>query len=218
MAPAKTKNETPEETVVRMRNDGSDWASISEAVGMGQGKVALIYLQQTVDPKDRITAKNDEEMAKKITAARNSGLSWGIISARSGLPESRCRALFDPNDRGRGNRIGKGGRHPGDTNGTSPATTAGAKKAGAKKAAAPAKAASKSTVTGGSAGLGDMTLAQLKARLDGKTITVEHSRDGRKEKIGVASVSRIKEGELTFKDATGKTRSVLLTEIKGATK
>lgn len=221
MAPAKTKEESLEDQIVRMRNDGSDWATISETTGIGQGKAALIYMQQTVDPSDRITARNDDEMAKKVVKARGDGLSWGLIMARTGLGEARLRSLFEAasGEAALGNRIGKGGRYPGNGNGSAPAASAPAKKAGAKKAAAPAKdAGKKAAAPAAKNALGDMTLAQLKARLDGQTMTVIHSRDGRQEKIAVTSVMRTKEGELTFKDAAnGKTRTVLLTEIQSAT-
>lgn len=220
MAKAATA-ETVEEMVIRMRNDGDDWATIAAAAGIGAGKAWLIVEKANTDPKDLIKFKDEDDLAKKVVAARGNGLSWGIISARTDVPESKLRSLFEAAGGGsaRGHRIGKGGRYPAESNGagTAPATKAAAKKAPATKKTAATKAAP--AAAGAKVGLGDMTLAQLKQRLDGKTITVDPQNGGKAEKIGVVSVMRIKDGELTFKEVNGgKTRTVLLTQVKGATK
>lgn len=130
--------------VVRLRDkEGKPWHEISGEAGESAGKCMLAYEFAKVTPADRVTAKNDAEMARKIVNLRSKDkISWGRISARTDLPESRCRTLFETikgEGSTKGDRIGKGGRYPG--------TSAPTKKATTKKAAtakrAPKKAPSK---------------------------------------------------------------------------
>lgn len=118
------------------------WAEVSSKLGASQGKCMLAYLYVTTAPKDRIKGKTEDDLKKNVVAARKSGLSWGIISARSGMPESWCRRSFEEltHTSTKGNRIGKGGRFP---DGAPGVKKAAAKKAPAKKKAVAKKAAVK---------------------------------------------------------------------------
>lgn len=130
--------------IVSLKESGKTWAEISNAVGLPQGKCMFLYEAATVTPKNKITAKSEEDLKKKIAAARGEGLSWGVISARSGKSEGYCRAAFTEvtGEAASGNRIGKGGRYPGADGAAKPVKKAAAKKAtkSVKKAAAPAPA------------------------------------------------------------------------------
>jgi hypothetical protein len=130
---------------LRDKDPAPSWKDISTTLEIGQGKVMLAYLFHTTDPKDRIKGRNEDELAKNVVKARDGGLSWAIISARAGIPESTARGLYEKTTGSstKGNRIGKGGRYPGDSNGAGPVKKAVAKKAVAKKAAPVKKAVAK---------------------------------------------------------------------------
>ncbi len=125
------------ERIVKMKDtDGKTWAEISDAVGIAQGKCMSLYEQHNVTPKTKITAKTEDELRQKIAQARTDGLSWGIISARSGKSEGFCKKAFQEitGENPRGHRIGKGGRYPdGEAPEGKPVKVKGAiKKGGAK--------------------------------------------------------------------------------------
>lgn len=182
-----------------LREDGTKWEEIATTLGMSTGKAMLLYMEATTRPKDRIKGKTDEELGAAIVEARDEQLlSWGQISARSGLPETRCRKLYEEatGKSTRGNRIGKGGRYP---DGTVPPTRAGeakeraVKKAAAKKAAAKKTAAKKSPAkkspakkaSGGSAKakLAAMSDEALIEHIVGKTLSYKHSGSQFKAKV-----------------------------------
>lgn len=129
------------------------WGEIAEELGYGDGNATGIlqfrYEEELVrlNPRLRITARNDDELASKIQKARdNDLLSWAKIMARTGLGLGRCRTLYEEaGGTALGNRIGKGGRFPGGVNpDAKPAPKGRAKAAAAKPATKPAvKAASK---------------------------------------------------------------------------
>lgn len=226
--------------IAKSRDNGSSWADISEEFEMSTGKAMLYNLYARVDDDDRITG-TDAAVAKAVVKERNAGNSWGVLSARTGLPESRLRKIFEEQtgESARGNRIGKGGRYPDDEKPDSaPAKKSATKKAAAPtkktgKAAAPAKKAGKAAKAGKAQGadsapsaintgedhpLVDWSLDQIKARLDGKTIKVTREGD-RTESIKVRSVKKkSKDGELTLIDENGKSRTVLAVQIRSATK
>lgn len=203
------------------------------------GRAMLAYNFAKVRPEDRVTARNDDELAKKIVALRKKEkLSWGVISARTGRGEQQCRALFNSVQgpgADRGDSIGKGGRHPGGgTAKKAPAKKVVAKKAAAKKAPAkkaassgrpaakksggraPAKKAAKSAKGGGTAPKGHplvgLDYSDLADKLEGRTITVV--REGRKdEHIKVRSVKALNDGEATLIDTDAKTRTIRVQDI-----
>lgn len=225
MARAKAVvEETVQDKVVRLRGEDKGWAEISEELEIGQGKAAYLFLLATVEPEDVITYKDDNDLAKKTVQARNSGLSWGIISARTDpvVPESRLRKLFEAGGGGdaMGHRIGKGGRHPGNGNGVAPAPIA--KRVPGKKAAPAAAAAAAPSAPRGrppKLALGDMSQVQLRERLNGQTLTVD-PQDGNKQIfVQVRAVRNSKDGAITFvNEETGKTQTLLLTQIKAASR
>lgn len=144
----KAKTETDAQKIVRLRDkDGMGWFEISQEMGMGQGKCQVLYFSENLDPKDVVKFKDDEDAANKIVKLRDKdNVSWGIIGVRMNISESKVRRLYEEKTgtSTKGNRIGKGGRHPGDETGTRPAKKAAAKKVAAKKAV-PAKKAAKAT-------------------------------------------------------------------------
>lgn len=139
--------------IVEMRNEDPPrkWEEIAGELGTSTGRAMLLYMESTVRPKDRIRGANDEELGKKIAAARDEDrLSWGQIMARTGLSETKCRKLYEDatGTSTRGHRIGKGGRYPDGT--TPPARPAKAKEAAVKRAVAKKAAAKKGAAkTGG---------------------------------------------------------------------
>jgi len=142
--------------IVSLRNKESTWADIAEAVDLPQGKCMFLYDQATVSSSERITGKTEDDLKRKIAKGRQEGLSWGVLSARSGKSEGYCRKAFEEvtNESARGSRVGKGGRYP---EGEAPAKAAKSTKKAAKKTAkasktvkkasgkAPAKKATKAT-------------------------------------------------------------------------
>lgn len=219
----KTTEETEFEAVLRLRDEeGKPWAEIAEELGLNQGRCMSLYMTASVKPKDRIKFDDDDDLAKQVVRLREKDLlSWGLISARSGVGEGKLKRLFEEasGTPALGHRIGRGGRFP--TNGDRPAPAEKAPKA--KKQSAKAKkeaeveAAAKVTVDP-KKNLVDMTLPELQKRLNGKTITV--ARDGGKtEKIGVKNIKSYKNGEVVLVDAKGgKSRTVLMAAITKATR
>jgi hypothetical protein len=203
--------------VVKLKKAGSDFAEIAEQLDISVGKAKLFYLVGQTDPADRFEAKNDADLAKRVVALRDKDkLSWGIISARSGVPESRLRKIYEDTTGTPtlGNRIGKGGRFP---SGETPPKPVKAKTAKAAKETKEASAGKPVSAEQAKVPIGDMNLAQLKDRLNGKTITVDRE-GGKQERIGVKSVSKLKDGEMQFADKDGKSRTVLVAQIRKATR
>lgn len=209
------KEKTLEDRVVELRDAGEHWAAISEQLGIGQGRAWLLWTISKVPPNQRITGKDDDDLGAKIVKARDDQLlSWGTIAARAGIPESKVRSLYAKTSgvSSRGLRIGKGGRRPGENGAAAPATRT------TKKAAARPEPAKVSSAEARKP-LVEMSLTELKNRLNGKTITVKRLSDGGKiTKIKVKNVKSIKNGELNFTDEDGAARTIPVTEIKGATR
>lgn len=136
-------------TVVARRKNDEKYGPIAADLGITVGKAIYLYEVATTSNADKITFTTEADLGKKIVAARKSGLSWGIISARSGVPEGRVRSTWEAvtGNSALGERIGKGGRL---ANGSAPKAKAAPKaapKAAAKKAApAPKPAAPKAKV------------------------------------------------------------------------
>ena len=244
MADIRDKMEEMAKKAVKLRDkDGLAWHDVAGSLDTSVGKAMLAYNFGKVTPSERVTAKNDQELAKKIVSLRDrEQVSWGIISARTGRGEAQCRALYE-SVKGvgstRGNRIGKGGRFPGGTTAKkAPAKKVVAKKTVAKKAPvkkaassgrpaakkaggarkAPAKKAAKAGSRGGSAPntnhpLVGLDYSDLAEKLEGRTITVV--REGRKdEHIKVKTVKALNGEEATLIDTDAKTRTVRVREIQ----
>lgn len=229
--------------VVPLRDDKSmHWSDIAEKLQTGQGRVMQAYLIATV-PKKEIVKGTDAERAKAVVQLRNKEkMSWGDIVARVRKPESWCRTQWSKSTGkdNRGDRIGKGGRYPGEasgngakkaTKGTKAAKIAktakskaaaksstkktATKKAPAKKA--PAKKAAKANTSGtapAANSLADKTLGELKDRLNGKKITVEDL----DEPLEVDTLSALDDGVLTLTTIQGDERKIGVASITGATK
>lgn len=195
--------------------DGTTVIDVANKLGVSRGQVALAQLRGRVAVKDReaLDGEDDETIGKRVKSLRDGeNLSWGVISARLGVPESRVRSTYSTvtgNDH-RGLRLeGKGGRSP-VGNGTAPSTARASKpKAGLGKTEAEVNPDKKH--------LADMTIAELKTRLTGQTITV--GRAAKSEKIPVKKVVKLsKAGEVTLIAADGKTRVVAIKDITRVTK
>jgi hypothetical protein len=226
---------------VKLRDrDELAWHDVAGTLDTSVGKVMLAYEFAKVAPGDRVTARTDAELGKKIASLRDKeGLSWGRIMARTGYGEQTVRRLYEDatGTSTKGNRIGKGGRHPG-SNGSArkaPAKKAAAKKAPAKKAPgkrAPAakkaakkapgkRVAKKAAPSGGGAtasngakpSIVDMDYDQLVERLEGRAIQVTRS-DGKPRAYKVRSVRSLEDGTVEFIDATtGNVHSVTTDSI-----
>lgn len=186
------------EKVQKLRDKGEKWAPIAEAMGVSGGKCMLAYMYVTTPEKDRIKFKTDEDLAPKVVKARENELSWGRIAARSGLPESKIKKIWEQTTgkSSKGERIGKGGRHPSENGqvktaapkakGVAAAKTAKAKAsaATAKAEAAKAKAATKAPAK--KAPAKKAAAAPKKAKLDiltADTDTLAEALEGRKIKV-----------------------------------
>lgn len=124
--------------IAARRDAGEKYGPIAADLGITVGKAIYLYEVATTAPKDRIKYTDEASLGQKIVAARAAGLSWGLISARSGVPEGRVRSTWEKvtGKSAKGETIGKGGRL---ANGA----TSRAKPKAAPKPKAPAKAAAK---------------------------------------------------------------------------
>jgi hypothetical protein len=206
--------------IKKLKDAGKTWDEISEETEIGVGKAMLWNLFARVDDDDRIpTTGSDEQIGKRIVKAREGGYSWGAIMARTGMGEARLRTLFElsSGESASGNRIGKGGRYPGDVNPNGDDEDEDEKPARKAKPAAQGKPVP--AAVSGSSSVLTATLKQLQARLDGKTIQIIREEGGKPEKIKVKNVSkRTKDGELHFSDMAGKSRVIMLEHLKGVSK
>jgi len=149
--------------VYDMREGGSSWSDIVEAVGWeysdAEGRLQFLYFQEDAerDPALQINFRNRAELGKKVVRARdNQLLSWGKIAAYARdadgneVSESLVKAVYEETtgESVVGNRIGKGGRLVGDSTPKAKAATRRPAKAAPKvktngrkaKAEAPAEA------------------------------------------------------------------------------
>lgn len=210
--------------VVDLRdNQEMKWSEIADELDCTAGKAILAYDIVNMPAKDKIKAKDEDELAAAIVSARDDDQnSWGRISARAGIPESRVRKIYEDatGNSSRGLRIGKGGRYVGDENPNPPAEkvkgtakkAGAAKKAPAKKAAAAKKAAPAKRTTGAGA-LTSMDQEALAERIDGKTIQVQQGE--RKVRVKVKHVISLEDGVVNLADDKGANRSFEVSDIKG---
>ena len=183
------------EQVVKLRDDeGLKWNEIHEAIGIATGKLMLHYSWAKLPKKEQVKNATGQDVAR----LRADGLSWGDISIRTGINENACRNMFEEatGQSTRGNRIGKGGRHPGEGD---PAPRS-------KKA--PAKKAAPKTVD-----LFDgMTPEEVKERLEGYAVKVNI--DGAETPIKIKSVKKVAAGKAIIVDAeSGASRTIKLAAV-----
>jgi hypothetical protein len=134
--------------VFDMRESGASWSDIVQAVGWdysdAEGRLQFLYFQEDAerDPALQITFRNRAELGKKVVRARdNQLLSWGKIAAYARdadgneVSESLVKAVYEETtgESVVGNRIGKGGRLVGDSNGKPKAANRRAAKAAPAK-------------------------------------------------------------------------------------
>ena len=84
--------------VVEMREGGSKWGEIAEALDITPGKAMFLEMKAQVadNPKLAIKFSGDEDLTTKVIAARNDDmLSWGQISARTGVSEGKLKKLWE---------------------------------------------------------------------------------------------------------------------------
>lgn len=205
---------------LRDSEEKTSWFDIASQLEIGQGKAMFLYMIAHVDPSDVITFKDDDDLAAKVAKLRDDKkLSWGILAARSGVSEGKLKNLYEAATgvTAIGNRIGKGGRYPTGADRPAPAPKA-AKTAKAAKAAKATEQEDLSSVELPPKGtpLADFTLKQLQARLNGKVIKVGRPNGLTPETVKVTRVTKVKDGEITLTDFSGKTRTVLAVQIKSA--
>lgn len=201
------KNGELTEQVLEMREAGKKWQEIADELEITPGKAMFLDMKAAVSasPKLKISWKDDDELAEKITNARTEDmLSWGQISARTGLSEGKLKKVFAAaaGDMAHGHRIGKGGRFPKGV--TPPPKPAKAEKATKTTKAAGTAAKSKP--------LNQIkTTEEMAEKLNGKGIKL--NRNGKETKIGVKTVKEFKDGTISFVSDRGQTRSVKVDEI-----
>lgn len=203
------KNGQLQVEVVKMREDGAKWGEIAEALDITPGKAMFLEMKAQVadNPKLAIKWSSDEDLAAKVTAARNEDmLSWGQISARTGVSEGKLKKLWETGGGEKGHRIGKGGRFPAGADRPAKATKQTTKKAGAG--------------TGSSQSAKTKTLKELntledfQAKLDGAKAVL--TRNGKEVVIAVRNVKDIDaKGTITVLDQDGKSRSFKKSELTG---
>lgn len=100
--------------IVARRKNEEGYAAIASDLNVTVGKAIYLYECATTAPKDKIRWTNEDDRASKIVAARQAGLSWGLISARTDprVPEGTVRKVWEDTTgkSAKGENIGKGGR------------------------------------------------------------------------------------------------------------
>lgn len=221
--------------IASMRDEGQSWADIADTLEIKPGKAMFLHMCATVKPSEKITFKDDADLAKKVVAARDKeNLSWGTIMARTGLSGGKLRQLYEEasGTSTLGQRIGKGGRPPGSGNGAAGTKPKGAAKKGAaratktaskKRAGAAKKGAAKSSGELGPGVVGDdgeyiplanLRLGELKDRLEDQVIGIRTEHATRLQKFRVARVIKTNDGVATLKQAeNGAIRDVILAHV-----
>lgn len=206
MAKPLTMDDSLVENVTKLRDDeGKKWSEITEATGVASGKCMLAYAYGQVPKKDRIK----DATADDVIRLRDGGISWGAVSVRCLLPESTCRTLYEKQtgNSTKGNRIGKGGRYPGES-------TAEAKPAKAPREPRAAKVAKVAKVAEPvNALFTDVADDDVADMLTGFAIMVDLG-NGEKETIKVSAVKKVAKGKAIITDgSTGASRTVKLAAI-----
>jgi len=201
------KNGALMEQVVGMRADGKKWSEITEALGIPAGKAMFLEMKAQVAAGEvkPISFKDDADLTNKIVKARNEDLlSWGQISARTGVSEGKLKKLYETGGGEKGHRIGKGGRFPAGVDRPEKSTKQTAKKGstGGTRQSATKK-------------LADLnTLEDYQAKLEGAKAVL--TRSGKEVVIAIKSVKEMDaKGVISVVDQDGKTRSFKRSELTG---
>lgn len=199
------KNGAIQADVVKMREDGKKWGEIAEALDITPGKAMFLEMKAQVadNPKLAIKFSGDEDLTEKVLAARNDDmLSWGQISARTGVSEGKLKKLWEAGGGSKGHRIGKGGRFP----------------AGAERPEKATKQTTKKSTGGGKQSAKKLseltTLEDYQQKLEGAKAVL--TRGGKEVVIAIKSVKGIDDkGAISVLDADGKTRAFKKSELTG---
>lgn len=82
--------------ILALRTEGKNYTQIAKELGTTSGRVKFIEMCATVTDAERITFESDQDLGAKIVQARDTGhLSWGVIAARTGVPEGRVKRLYE---------------------------------------------------------------------------------------------------------------------------
>lgn len=82
--------------VLAMREQGKSWSDIKDKLGVDQPKGQVLIKMAAVKPGDRITAKTDADLGKKVVNARDKQkLSWADIAVRAGVTMGKVKALYE---------------------------------------------------------------------------------------------------------------------------
>lgn len=218
------------ELILEARSDEKSWAEIREmSGGMALGKLMFLRSVGEVEDKDRIKFRSEEDLPAKIQAARDENVSWGLIAARTGLPESKIRSIYEAEYGEGSSKLAGGMSRVAGRNGVvaekpepkPKAAKPKAKKAPAKKKAGTKKATAKGKDDGAFGGvkpLKEMDTDELTERLEGKTITVTNSTTGKDSRIVVKTVKASDGEEMEFIEKSGKTRTIAISAIKKASR
>lgn len=184
------------EKVVKLRDtDGKKWDEISDILNVAPGKCMLAHAAGVLPKKELI---KNPTAADVVRLRDEQNLSWGEIMVRTMLPEGACRALYSEatGKDTKGNRIGKGGRHPGEGE-AKPAKSAKKAPKGGEAPAGPlaffAEDAVKDMLTGYAIKFGDgtaMKVKSVKKVSKGKAIVVDAD-SGESRTIKLDSVAQI---------------------------
>lgn len=83
------------ERIVKMREQGKTWSEIGEKLKMTPGRAQFLLLVSQVKPSERIKFDGDDDLGKKIVAARDRDkLAWPLIAARTGVTEGRVKDIY----------------------------------------------------------------------------------------------------------------------------
>lgn len=101
---------------IAMREDGHKVKAIQQACGLNHSQTWLILNRATAEAEGTVvdtSGMDQATIASTIGQLREAGDSWGWISVKLDIPESRVRKLFAEatGKHSEGLRIGRGGRH-----------------------------------------------------------------------------------------------------------
>lgn len=217
-AGSRARNDVLRKQVVQLRGAGKTNTEIKDELNIGLGHVELLWMQHqeatdgTAVDGNTLTPK---QLAKLVVDARDKErLSWGRICARTGLSESKTRAVYAEaaGKAWQASNLGKGGR-PGNGQ---VAPKAGARKAQTTKTRAKAKAKAITIADDEQLFGNDTSELTLRKELSGKT--VNYRKGSANEAFQVAELVGFKanskgDNVLRLKDADGKFATVVVKNI-----
>lgn len=193
------------ENIISARKDDIPWSEIKELSGdMSLGKLMHLHEIGITDPADVISFKSDADLADKLDAGRKSNLSWGVLSARTGLPEGKIRRIYEEVFGKGSSKLKEGQTRVKGRRGVVAAPKAPSTKP--KKSAETKKKKSDDGVDG-------ETVESLNDMYAGNEI-IFNTKSGRKAKIKVEEVVGLDGDNLTLIDAkSGGNRTITLSSI-----